>query len=211
MEWTLLKTAGAATRLNARYDHAMAAVGTFLYLHGGNALIVSDQHLSDELFVRTADQTFVWPLPGGLSSFTRMHDGDLIKGTTATDLPSANQSDWEVVQLCSQPFLPCFLNMEGTIHRHMERIVCRADAGCTGITVKNAILKCNKNTRAPTGPLQISGAGAVLRIMSSTFLDCVSLDDGGSIRAWDGADVTISESTFANSSSQVLSMSCRAF
>ena len=56
-------------------------------------------------------------------------------------------------------------------------------------------------------PLQISGDGAVLRIVSSTFIDCASLDDGGSIRAWDGASVTVSESIFQNSSSQVFSMS----
>ena len=56
-------------------------------------------------------------------------------------------------------------------------------------------------------PLRISGDGAVLSIVSSTFIDCASLDDGGSIRAWDGASVTVSESIFQNSSSQVFSMS----
>lgn len=162
---------------------------------------------ADELYVRNTAQTFDWPLPGGLSAFTRIYDGDLIKGTTKTDLTSANVSGWSEVHLCSQAFLPCFLSIEGTIHRHSESIVCHADDGCTQITVINATLKCSKNTRTSTGPLQISGTGAVLRIVSSTFSDCVSLDDGGSIRAWDGANVTISESSFENSSSQVLSMS----
>ena len=153
-----------------------------------------------------AAQTFDWPLPGGLSSFTRIYDGDTINGATTSDLHSAIQPDWEV-HLCSQAYLPCSLNIEGTIRRQTEKIVCHADDGCTGITVWNATLRCNKNTRASTGPLQISGPGAVLRIVSSTFIDCASLDDGGTIRAWDGAYVTVSESIFQNSSSQVFSMS----
>ena len=131
----------------------------------------------------TAAQTFDWPLLGGLSSFTPIYDGDTIKFTNS---PSANQPEWDlVVRLCSLYFLPCSLKFTGTIRRHAGRIVCHADDGCTGITVRNVTLKCNKNTRVSTGPLQISGTGAVLRIVSSTFSDCASLDDGGSIRAWD--------------------------
>ena len=159
--------------------------------------------------MHTTAQTFDWPLPGGLSSFTRIYDEDTIKGTTNSDMLSGIQADWgiEVIHLCSQSFMPCFLNIMGTIRRDTMKIVCHADDGCTGITVWNATLRCNKNTRASTGPLQISGPGAVLRIVSSTFIDCASLDDGGTIRAWDGAYVTVSESIFQNSSSQVFSMS----
>jgi hypothetical protein len=154
-------------------------------------------------------QVIVWPASGfSLTWFTRVYDEDIIQVTG-----DVNWSSLTVELDClAVSTLPCSLAIAGdpfapgTIWRHDgSRIVCEAASGCTGVTVRHVAVACKGE--ASVGPLQISGAGAVVTIESSTFSDCVSLEDGGSIRAYNGATVKISGSTFQRSSSQVFFMS----
>jgi hypothetical protein len=190
---------------SARHSHGMAAVGSVLYVFGGRT--VSGK--SADLLVHGPPQVIVWPASGfSLTWFTRVYDEDIIQVTG-----DVNWSSLTVELDClAVSTLPCSLAIAGdpfapgTIWRHDgSRIVCEAASGCTGVTVRHVAVACKGE--ASVGPLQISGAGAVVTIESSTFSDCVSLEDGGSIRAYNGATVKISGSTFQRSSSQVFFMS----
>ncbi len=68
--------------------------------------------------------------------------------------------------------------------------------------MRHVAVACTGEASA-AGPLEISGASAVATIEGATFSDCVSVGDGGSIRAYNGATVNISGTTFQRSSSQV--------
>ena len=139
-----------------------------------------------------------------------MYDNDILQLTGDIDWPTG-----VAVDLCVSP-LPCSLTIAGdpsassTIRRHTEsRIVCEAASGCTGVTMRHVSVACARQVSA-TGPLQISGAGAVVTIEGAAFSDCASLADGGSIRAYNGATVKISGTTFQRSSSQVPFLSCHS-
>ena len=155
-------------------------------------------------------QVIAWPTSGFSAAWlSRVYDGDVIQVTGYTD--------WHAdVELCVS-LLPCSLTIAGdpsassTIRRHTEsRIVCETASGCTGVTMRHVSVACTSKVSA-TGPLQISGAGAVVTIEGAAFSDCASLADGGSIRAYNGATVKISGTTFQRSSSQVPFMSCHSY
>jgi hypothetical protein len=155
--------------------------------------------------VYTTRQVIAWPASGfSRTWFTRVYDGDIVQVTGDADWPSGI-----TVDLCVPPVFPCSLTIAGsasassTIRRHTNsRIVCEAASGCTGVTMRHVAVACTGEASA-AGPLQISGAGAVATIEGATFSDCVSVEDGGSIRAYNGATVKVSGTTFQRSSSQV--------
>ena len=187
-DWQLIGT--TPIRLEG---HAMTSVGSDLYLHGGS----DGESLRNELMARLSSQTVEWDAVS-LTSLARLYDDDTVR-ITSSDWSAQNYSRWTELRLCSQDFLPCSLSIVGTMHRHAETITCRFQDGCTGITMQNATLKCKENVRASAGPLQISGSGAVLRIMNSSLLACAADEDGGSIRVVDGASVTMANSTIQGS------------
>jgi predicted outer membrane repeat protein len=188
------------------------STGTDLYLYGSQ--------LTDSLSAETASgeecNLFVLTVPGathefqpdfGPLVFSRFYDGDIINGATATSSmrPSGSSvgssQNWEV-RLCSNSLLPCSLQFVNAFDRQAQSIVCQASDGCTGIALQNVVVQCDPNVMAPSAPFQVSGAGAALRIEGSTFTDCRSMEDGGAVRAYDGATVNISGSTFQRSASQ---------
>ena len=141
---------------------------------------------------------------------SRVYDNDILQLTGDIDWPTG-----VAVDLCVSP-LPCFLTIVGdpstssTIRFHTEsRIVCQRSSGCAGVTMRHVTVACTSEN-STAGPLQISGAGAVATIEGATFSDCASLSDGGSVRAYNGATVKISGTTFQRSSSQVPFMSCHS-
>ena len=157
----------------------------------------------NDLLVYTIPQVIPLPASGfSLTWFTRVYDGDIIQVTGDADLPSGL-----TVDLCLPP-VPCFLTIVGnastsnTIRRHTNsRIVCEATSGCTGLTMRHVAVACTSEASA-AGPLQISGAGALATIEGATFSDCMSVADGGSILAYNGATVKVFRTTFQRSSSQ---------
>ena len=191
------------------------SAGTDLYLFSvapcASGSCAGATHESD-LFVRTVPgATHEFQPDFGPLVFARFYDGDIIHAATSTSSarPSGSSvgptENWEV-RLCSHLLLPCSLQFVGTslssFVRHSQNIVCQASDGCTGITLQNAVVQCDPNVMAPSAPFQVSGAGAALRIEGSTFTDCRSMEDGGAVRAYDGATVNISGSTFQRSASQ---------
>jgi hypothetical protein len=158
---------------------------------------------TNELLVYRTLVVIPWPASGfSLTWFTRVYDGDIVKVTGDADLPSGIRVD-----LCMPP-VPCFFTIAGdastssTIRRHTNsRIVCEAPSGCTGVTMRHVTVACTSEASA-AGPLEISGAGAVATIEGASFSDCVSVADGGSIRAYNGATVKVFGTTFQRSSSQ---------
>jgi N-acetylneuraminic acid mutarotase len=201
-KWEKIQVSG--TPPSARSFHRMAAVGNNLYSFGGD-FEASGSFFADPFLVYTTQQVFAWPASSFSPMwFTRVYDGDIIQITGDADWPSEI-----TVELCSSANLPCSLTIAGsasaysTIRRHSNsRIVCEAASGCTGVTMRHVTVACSGEASA-AGPLHISGAGAVATIEGATFSDCVSVEDGGSIRAYNGATVKVSGTTFQRSSSQV--------
>ena len=152
--------------------------------------------------MRGMRQIVEWAPVHGLSSFTRIFDDDVAYGTPSTDSSNHLYLNWEVY-LGSQAYLPCTLTLTGTIPRQHERILCRAEDGCTSITVRNATVQCQKDARALSGPFEVGGSGVILWIVDSSLSDCGSIQDGGSILAYNGASVVINGSLIQRSSSQV--------
>jgi len=118
--------------------------------------------------------------------------------------PKPNTAAWDI-HLCSQPFLPCSLTIQGaggTIHRLAGgRIICQASVGCSVVTLQDLTIACVGKVSSPEGLLQLSGAGSSLRMTKSSITGCSSIADGGSIRAFNGAVVMLSEVTITRSSS----------
>jgi hypothetical protein len=182
------------------YDHGMVAVGSNLYMFGGTT---TELRSIDHFYVYTTRQVIALSSLFSLTWFLRVYDGDIVQVTGDVDLPSGI-----TVDLCVPP-VPCSLTIAGsasassTIRRHTNsRILCKAASGCTGLTMRHVTVACTGEASA-AGPLQISGAGAVATIEGATFSDCVSVHDGGSIMAYNGATVNVSGTTFQRSSSQV--------
>ena len=153
----------------------------------------------------TTSQVIVLPASGFTTAwFTRVYDRDIIQVTGDVDWPS--ETVW--LDCLTVSFLPCSLTITGdpsassTIRRHTNsRIVCEASSGCTDVSIRHVTVACTSEVSAD-GPLQISGAGAVATIEGATFSNCAAVADGGSIRAYNGATVKISGTTFQRSSSQ---------
>jgi len=192
---------------NRRY-HGMTAVGSSIYVFGGEA---PDSQANLDLMVYVTPQVITFPTTDFSAAWlTRVYDGDIIRLTGDADWPAGL-----TVELCVS-VLPCSLTIAGdlssssTIRRHTDsRIVCEAASGCTEVTMRHVAVACTSEL-SETGPLQISGSGAVGTIEGAAFSDCSSLADGGCIRAYNGAAVKISGTTFQRSSSQVPFMSCHS-
>ena len=160
--------------------------------------------LSDDFFERIIYQEHAWP-EAGLSSFSRIYDGDIILVSKPTDW------DWNVtVELCSRPYLPCSLSIKGNgvsskVHKVYRRgsgvISCQSAAACTGIEFRGVTLQCNHDVEAYAGPLQVSGVELV--IVNGAISDCRSARWGGAINAVDRAQVSIVHSQVSRCSSQV--------
>jgi hypothetical protein len=186
----------------AKSGYGMVSMGSDLYVFGGEIV---------NLLVYTTRQVIAWPAFGfSRTWFTRVYDGDIIQVTGNADWPSGITVD------VGLPPVPRFFSIAGnasassTIRRHTNsRIVCEASLGCTGVTIRNVAVACTDEPSA-AGPLQILGAGAVATIQGATFSNCVSVEDGGSIRVYNGATAKISGTNFQRSSSQVLLLSCHS-
>ena len=181
----------------------MAAVNSNAIYLGGDD--------SADLLVLAVAQVFAPPASGFSAAwFTRVYDGDVIQLAGDADWPSGFTAD-----LCL-PNMPCSLTITGdpaassTIRRQADsRIVCDAASGCTGVTMRHVGVACTSETSA-AGPLQVLGAGAVATIEDVTFSDCAAVEDGGCIRAYNGAAVKISRTTFQRSSTLVPFLSCHS-
>lgn len=78
--------------------------------------------------------------------------------------------------------------------------MCAGANDCMGVEISDFTLRCNNDVLATVGPLQISGAGAMIE--RSNISDCHSIAGGGFIQANFGASVTISDSAISHSSSK---------
>lgn len=169
MDWTLMNPKAVGTP-GARFLHAMVVNSDGkLHLHGGvHQINPMNSGNSDELVVRQGTRrTFTWPTYG-LSSFTQIFDEDTVQpdqhgtshwpcsptgsahrgGCSWEGEPFAShlQADW-ALSLCSQPFLPCSLQVvgPGTIRRHAEGMIeCLARHGCQGVSLRGVTLTCQE-------------------------------------------------------------------
>ena len=150
-------------------------------------------------FISDLPQVHDWPYLG-LLSLTRIYDYDVV-------LLNEGVADWDwQVNLCSETFLPCSLTVvgdsvaSGSIRRHLDsRITCEASSGCTAVSLKHVTMACNDNDISASAVLQLSGDGAEALIMNSTFVNCSSAEDGGSVRVFGGAFLTVTGSSFVSS------------
>ena len=197
--------------VSGRSGHGMVVVGGDLYVWGGRTTSTSTVGgVTNDVLVYATPRVHVVPAAESFSAawFSRVYDGDIVQLT--------GDADWLfTVDLCFLSF-PCSLIIAGdpaassTIRRQANsRIVCDAALGCSGLTMRHITVACMSETSA-SGPLQISGAGAVATIEDVTFSDCSSVEDGGSIRAYNGAAVRIFGTTFQRSSTQVPILTCHS-
>ena len=181
----------------------IAVAGGDLYFVGTNEAAGPVQAELIRVFKQKGPRNHEWP--ASLSSFTRIYDGDTIV--------VHNDAVWEwnfTAHLCSETYMPCSLAIvgggTGKLHRRgAGAISCDADASagsCTSVTLKNVAVACSTNLLANIGPLQVSGSGAVLSLEESNISDCRSVQDGGSVRARNGANVTMTGSAIRRSSSE---------
>jgi hypothetical protein len=199
LTWEQLEVPTTCSVCVKRWDFAIANIGGVLWMYGGYARSAAS---SDLLSIDVGRRVWSWP-DNGLTAFTRIFDTDVIQVTSSVAWPRLNMSAWNI-SLCSQPYLPCSLTITGggTIQRSAgSSMTCQASLGCSVVTLLNVTLACDKNDVSSTRPLQISGAGTLLRMLNVTMTDCVTIGDGGSIRAMSGANVTISDSIIQHSSS----------
>ena len=179
----------------ARTGHGMAAAGTDVYVFGG----YTGEGVSSEFFMAIGPRAHDWPARKvGLSYFSRIYDLDIVRAT------SEAHWDWKL-ELCTNDLLPCSLMIVGesefpsTVHHHPgSKISCDGDRGCTNLIFEDITVECS-NKPSATSPVQISGHGARAIIWNTTFVDCRSVGDGGSIRAYGGAVLQVSGASFLRS------------
>ena len=72
-------------------------------------------------------------------------------------------------------------------------IECHVASGCTGVKVSGLALYCSSDVEAPAGPFQVSG-NVEMQIEKANFSDCCAVQDGGVMRIYNGANVTVDDS-----------------
>ena len=93
-----------------------------------------------------------------------------------------------------EPFDRAKLNMVGN-----GSISCLDTAGCKGLILQSLLVQCNElGAGAGVSPLQIGGIVRAT-IKDTSCVGCTSSSDGGSIRAYGGAFVTVNHSFFLHS------------
>jgi N-acetylneuraminic acid mutarotase len=200
-EWTIIGGKSGSDAIPGAPDAAefvsMTAIGEKLYIFGGK----SSCCWGDTMYVRNTGLTLEFPR--NISAFTAVFDDDMI-------LVTDNEWDWQL-DVCSQAFLPCSLAFSGgnasealMRRRSASSIRCSADSGCTNVSFSRVRVVCDpglpgNQLQSVLGPLQLMGEGAEMNIRNVSFTDCVSIEDGGSIRAYSGAKLDISGSDFQRS------------
>ncbi len=215
---------GAVAGPGEKSNHVMTSVGLDLWVHGGDELFLlkggrtwewSDiQDVGLSAFTPIYDNDVIQVFTCSNDTFSK-HMSFFITFSTFgyfqvsanVSWPKAKVTVWNI-PLCSQSFLPCSLTIKGvggTIHRLEQgfgRIICDASAGCSVVSLQDVSVACVGNFVGPEGLLQISGAGSSLRMTKSSIAGCASIADGGSIRAFNGVNVTLREVTITRSSSR---------
>ena len=109
------------------------------------------------------------------------------------------------VTLCTpagNAILPCALNIkDGEDLAFKTSITCSWEMGCQGVSISNVKLACSADRPSDKPAFQVSGDGAYLDIKDSVISDCVTAPDGGFMRAYDQAIVSVKASTFTGCSS----------
>jgi hypothetical protein len=80
-------------------------------------------------------------------------------------------------------------------------IGCHATDGCTGLKVSDLKLHCYSGVEVTAGPFQVSGK-VEMTIENVNFSDCRTVQDGGVMRIYNGAKVTMIDSIIERSSSR---------
>ena len=200
LEWKFLDVAGGLSGGRA-YHSATLLLGT-IYVLGTDSDPFLNGIVNDEcqylLSSLSLSQTVDWPET--LADFTRIYDGDIIS-------PSSDV-DWRwKVDLCSRPFLPCALTIQGTdmsvptIRRHGSgQIQCDLEAGCSSVDMLSVNVSCDTQVATES---QLKIIGSSLSMSSVTFSGCKSIADGGIVLAYSGASVHADRLSITHASSQV--------
>jgi len=149
----------------------------------------------------------VWRVPIGgegvfptqKTEFMFVYDQDVL-----TFGPESATSPMDVT-LCTPAgnvILPCALNIKGGEDLTFKTsITCSQGMGCQGISVSNVKLACSADRPSDKPVFQVSGDGAYFNMQDSVISNCVTASDGGFMRAYDQAIVSVKASTFTGCSS----------
>ena len=95
------------------------------------------------------------------------------------------------LDLCSGLLIPCAITVEGKVGSRWKRqkdvISCNAAQGCTTVAIAFVNLVCDHPHASQSRPLQATGIGAVLTLTATKISDCLSEQDGGSIRLYENS------------------------
>ena len=145
-----------------------------------------------------------------------------------TVLISDNVTISEQLNLCSDGFAPCALQLRGDAQATINvlangRFVCLSGAGCSQISVRSVVFACSSNIKSlfqmkdsslsmwnvslagcqsdSDGGVVQAYYGAVVKIAACRFTDVYSNGFGGAVAAY-GSNLSISDSLFHNCSSR---------
>ena len=151
-----------------------------------------------------------WPNVKGIATelaFRNVYDLDIVHLNNATSVNDELDELELPLNLCSHPWLPCALTVQGHGSIKVNReasIICDSSTGCSQVTLVDVELACGDNPRA-MGPLQVSASAishASISLFRSSIVGCSSDADGGSIRAFSMANLELHNVIIRNSSSQ---------
>ena len=149
----------------------------------------------------------IWRVPIGgegvfptqKTEFVFVYDQDVL-----TFGPESATSPMDVT-LCTpagNAILPCALNIkDGKDLAFKTSMTCSRGMGCQGISLSSVNLACSADRPSDKPPFQVSGEGAYFNIKDSVIVNCVTASDGGFIRTYDQALVSVKTSSFTGCSS----------
>ena len=134
--------------------------------------------------------------PSEMMEFAFTYTADSFKFDIA---PAAHPMQLSLCTPAGSPVLPCALDFSNTQNTAFaSSIACSASTGCKGVSLSNIQLGCSAERPAQNPAVQVSGSGVYFTVEDSTISGCHSLTDGGFVRAYDQARVSVKRSTIQN-------------
>ncbi len=143
-----------------------------------------------------APKVLPWPTQSNAHDFIHVYDWDQFELDESSYHRISTNLD-----LCTALF-PCSISISGrggggTMHVESGSISCLANNGCKSVSLNSLNFECNSRTTNSLITIQRS----TLTVFNSTFSHCSSSTDGGVVRSFNKAVVSISQSSFRNTTS----------
>jgi len=192
---------GVKNSPSPRIAPAFVSVGRYGLLVGGSCADSCQRFMTAE---EKKWHPAIWRVPIGaedvfptqMIEFLFVYDQDLLRfGPQSAPRPMD-------ITLCSTDGLPCALSVGDSQDLAFgSSITCSASVGCQHIHLSNVNLACSADRPSDKPPFQVSGDGAFFNIKNSVISNCVTASDGGFMRTYDRAIVSVKTSTFTGCSS----------